>query len=64
MIHLPYTDIQPGVIKNNVGMMIMYDGLTWMEHFTSNGELPKYSLPDTVLMTLCYYIETWFIKVI
>lgn len=51
MINLPYTDIQPEFIKNNVGMMIMYDGLTWIEHFTSNGDLPKHSLPDTVLMT-------------
>lgn len=51
IIYKPYTEIEPDFIKNNIGMMIMYDGLLWVEHFTSNGELLKNSLPDVVLMT-------------
>jgi hypothetical protein len=51
ILYKPYTEINPEFIKNNIGMMIMYDGLLWVEHFTSNGELIKNSLPDVVLMT-------------
>lgn len=51
IIYKHYTEIKPSFIKENIGMMIMYDAITWIEYFTSNGELIKDSLPDTLLMT-------------
>jgi len=51
ILNKPYTDIDPLFIAKNIALMVMYDGLSWVEYFTQNGLLLKNSLPDVILAT-------------
>lgn len=51
LINKPYTEITPSFVSKNIGLMVMYNGLSWIEYFTQNNMLQTISLPDVILAT-------------
>lgn len=50
-MHEPYTEIKPSFILDNIALMIMYDGLSWIDYNIKNEELIKCNIADVTLLT-------------
>ncbi len=51
-IKLLHSDnISPLWIRDNVSMMIKYDGIEWLDRNIANGKLRKHSIPEVILVT-------------
>ena len=51
LLFKPYDEVTPSFINDEIGLMIMYDGLSWVEHHMLNKNLTKTSLPNVTLLT-------------
>lgn len=51
IINKPINNIEPTFLRENVGLAIMYDALTWIEKNTQNKKLINCSIPDVMLIT-------------
>lgn len=50
IVDIPIKDITPEWIKDKISLLVMYDGMKWLEHHISTYNLIKEPLLDTVLL--------------
>jgi len=51
VINKPPTEITPKWVRDHVGYVIMYDGISWVNYHLSTGDFLKSNLTNTTLLT-------------